>query len=148
MKYVSLAVLALLGILAVPLAADAGSAQGKVTAAYQAWDKAFNSGNAKQLATFYTEDAVFLPPTHDVLKGPAGVEKFFTALFANGVTGHKLELIEVVGDDDDDDVIAAAKWSAQGKDASGKPATFSGIATHVFEKQPDGSLKLKLQTFN
>jgi ketosteroid isomerase-like protein len=40
-------------------------------------------------------------------------------------------------------VIAAAKWSA-----AGKATRFSGIATHVFERQPDGSLKLKLHTFN
>ena len=34
------------------------------------------------------------------------------------------------------------------KDASGNPATFGGVATQVFEKQPDGSLKLRLHTFN
>jgi ketosteroid isomerase-like protein len=45
-------------------------------------------------------------------------------------------------------VIAAAKWSAAGKDASGKATRFSGVVTHVFERQPDNSLKLKLHTFN
>lgn len=148
MKVVSAAVLALLTFVALPLAARAESAQSEVTAAYQAWDKAFNTGDAKQVAAFYTEDAVFLPPTHDVLKGPAGVETFFAGLFANGVTGHKLEVVEVEGDAGDEVVVAAAKWSAQGKDASGNPATFGGIATHVFEKQADGSLKLRLHTFN
>ena len=148
MKVIVAAALALLGFLALPLTAHAESAQNEVTAAYQAWDKAFNSGDAKQVAAFYTEDAVFLPPTHDVLKGPAGVETFFSGLFANGVTGHKLELIEVEGDAGDAIGVAAAKWSAQGKDASGNPATFGGVATQVFEKQPDGSLKLRLHTFN
>ena len=148
MKLTNVAAVALLGVLALPLAANAESAQSEVTAAYQAWDKAFSSGDAKQVAALYTEDAVFLPPTHDVLKGPAGVETFFSGLFANGVTGHKLELIEVEGDAGDAIVVAAAKWSAQGKDASGNPATFGGVATQVFEKQPDGSLKLRLHTFN
>jgi ketosteroid isomerase-like protein len=36
----------------------------------------------------------------------------------------------------------------KGKDKDGKPATFSGIATHVFERQADNSLKLRLHTFN
>jgi ketosteroid isomerase-like protein len=45
-------------------------------------------------------------------------------------------------------MFGAAKWSASGKNDKGEPATFSGIATRVFEKQPDGSLKLKLHTFN
>ena len=52
------------------------------------------------------------------------------------------------GDGGGELIVAAAKWSAHGKDASGAPATFGGVATHVFEKQPDGSLKLKLHTFN
>jgi hypothetical protein len=29
------------------------------------------------VAAFYTDDAVFLPPSHEVIKGPAGVEKFY-----------------------------------------------------------------------
>jgi uncharacterized protein (TIGR02246 family) len=143
MKSVSLVAFALLGLLVLPPAASADSADDEVTAAYKAWDAAFGTGDAKQVAAFYTEDAVFLPPTHDVMTGPAGVEKFFAGLFDAGVTGHKLELIEVMGDDDEV-VVAAAKWSAKGKDGSG----VGGVATHVFEKQADGSLKLKLHTFN
>src|SRR5215204_3867025 len=118
MKSLNLAVMGLLASMAVPLAASADSADDEVTAAYAAWDAAFATGDAKQVAAFYTEDAMFLPPTHDVLKGPAGVETFFAGLFSNGVTGHKLELIEVKGGNDDEVVVAAAKWSADGKDAN------------------------------
>jgi uncharacterized protein (TIGR02246 family) len=145
MKRFSVAILAMTGLVTLATAASADeSAEDEVVAAYQAWDKAFGTGDAKQVAAFYTEDAVFLPPTHDVMEGPAGVEKFFAGLFAAGVTGHKLELIEAMGEDDDEVVVAAAKWSAKGKDGSG----VGGVATHVFEKQDDGSLKLKLHTFN
>jgi uncharacterized protein (TIGR02246 family) len=120
--------------------------KGDVTAAYQAWDAAFNAGDAKAVSAFYAEDAVFLPATHDVINGPAGVEKFFAGLFGMGVKGHKLELIEA--HEDGNVVVAAAKWSATGKDASGADQPWGGIATHVFTKQPDGSLKLRLHTFN
>ena len=58
-------------------------------------------------------DALFLPPTHDVTTGPAAVETFFAGLFDNGVTGHKLELIEA--EDGGDLVVSAAKWSAKAK---------------------------------
>jgi uncharacterized protein (TIGR02246 family) len=134
------------GLLA-PLPALADEIEDQVKAAYAAWDEAFNKGDAKALAAFYAEDATFLPPTHEVIQGPAGVEKFFAGLFANGVTGHKLELIEVEGEEEL--VVAAAKWSAKGKDANGADATFSGIATHVFAKQDDDDdLKLDLHTFN
>jgi uncharacterized protein (TIGR02246 family) len=148
MKSFSVAALAIAGMAALPLAASADSAEDEVTAAYQAWDAALNSGDAKAVAAFYTDDAIFLPASHDVIEGPAGVEKFFAPMLAGGFTGHKLELIEVMGDDDDEVIVAAAKWSGQGKDAAGAAATWSGVATHVFEKQDDGSLKLKLHTFN
>lgn len=147
MRRISLVVTTILVALGVPVGAFAASADEQVIAAYAAWDQAFNTGDATKVAAFYTDDAVFLPPTHDVVEGPAGVERFFAGLFGNGVTGHKLELIEVTGADAEM-VVAAAKWSASGKDASGAPTTFGGVATHVFEREPDGSLKLKLHTFN
>ena len=139
----SFAILAFVVIFGIPAAF---ASEAEVKAAYAAWDAAFSKGDAKAVAAFYTADAVFLPPTHDVIKGPAGVETFFAGLFANGVTGHKLELVDLSGDDRT--IVGAAKWSAQGKDANGAPATFSGIATHEFVRQADGSLKLRLHTFN
>jgi uncharacterized protein (TIGR02246 family) len=132
--------------LLLPAAAGAQSVEDQVKAAYAAWDAAFNKGDAKAVAAFYTDDATLLPASHDIIKGPAGVETFFGGLFANGVTGHALELIEV--NDDAGTVLAAAKWSAKGKDSSGAETSFGGIATHLFKKQADGSLKLKLHTFN
>jgi ketosteroid isomerase-like protein len=54
-----------------------------------------------------------------------------------------LELIEVVASSADT-AVGAAKWSVKLKDGSAR----GGIATHAFQKQPDGSLKLKLHTFN
>ena len=63
-----------------------------------AWDAALNSGDAKPIAAFYTDDAVFLPATHDVIEGPAG-EEVLGGLLGGGLTGHKLELIEVEGDE-------------------------------------------------
>jgi ketosteroid isomerase-like protein len=114
--------------------------------AYAAWDAAFNTGDAKALAALYEQDAIFLPATHDVIKGPDGVEKFFGGLFGMGVTGHKLELIDASGDDKL--LFGTAKWSAKGKDAKGADQPWAGVATHVFEKQADGSLKLRVHTFN
>jgi uncharacterized protein (TIGR02246 family) len=133
-------------LIAISPAAWADPLADQVRAAYSAWNAAFNKGDAEAVAAFYTGDASFLPATHDVIQGPDGIRKLFSGLFAGGVTGHALDLIRIAGDDKI--VIAAAKWSAAGKDAAGKVTQFSGVATHVFERQPDGSLKLKLHTFN
>jgi ketosteroid isomerase-like protein len=126
--------------------AYAASPEEEVKAAYASWDQAFSKGDAKAIAAFYSDDAIFLPPSHDVIRGPAGVEKFFVGLFNMGVTGHKLELIEEHGGGNL--LFGAAKWSANGKDASGKDQPWGGVATHIFERQNNGSLKIKLHTFN
>jgi uncharacterized protein (TIGR02246 family) len=141
MRMLRAAILVLVAGLLVPSLAQAASLQEQVSAAYAAWDAAFNKGDPKAVAAFYAEDAVILPPTHDVLKGPSEAEKFFAGLFAAGVTGHKLEVLEANGDDDL--IVAAARWSAKGKDGP-----LGGVATHEFARQADGSLKLRLHTFN
>ena len=69
------------------------------------------------------------------------MEKFFAGLFSNGVKSHKLEPITIGGTDTQP--FAAAKWSAKAGDKD-----IGGVATHIFERQSDGSLKLKLHTFN
>jgi uncharacterized protein (TIGR02246 family) len=127
-------------------AANAAAPDEQVRAAYAAWDEAFNKGDAKAVAAFYTDDAIFLPATHEVIRGPAGVEKFFSGLFGMGVTGHKLELIEAHSEGNL--VFGADKWSAKGKDANGKDQPWGGLATHIFKRQSDGGLKIELHTFN
>ena len=118
----------------------------QVAAAYEAWDAAFNRGDAKAVAAAYLQDAKFLPATHAVLSGPAEIEEFFAGLFANGVAGHALRVIEVGGDGKL--VYGAAHWTATAKGADGAPQEIGGTATHIFERQGDGGLKLKLHTFN
>jgi ketosteroid isomerase-like protein len=59
-----------------------------------------------------------MPPSHEVIREPAGVEKFFAGVFGVGGTAHKLDLIEARGEGTL--VYGTAKWSAKGKDAQGK----------------------------
>ena len=131
---------------AAPVGSFAADPKSDVTAAYAAWDAAFNKGDAKTVAAAYLPNAKLLPPTHEVASGPAAIEKFFAGVHANGVTDHKLEVIDAGGDDKV--VYGTANWSVKGKDKDGKPATFTGTGTHVFERQADNSLKFRLHTFN
>src|SRR5215218_9158327 len=117
------------------------SMKAEVSRAYEAWDAAFNKADAKALAAAYLPSAQLLPPTHDVVSGPVAIEAFFTGLFSIGYTDHNLTVIDWGGDDKI--VYSAARWSVTGKNADGAPETAAGIATHVFERQGDGSLKLR-----
>jgi ketosteroid isomerase-like protein len=131
----------LLAGLLLPVMAHAAALDDQVKAAYAAWDAAFNKGDPKAVAAFYADDAVLLPPNHEVIRGP-DIEKFFAGLFGAGITGHKLGLIEANGGGDM--AVGAATWGAKAKDGS----AIGGVATHEFTQQPDGSLKLRLHTFN
>jgi ketosteroid isomerase-like protein len=146
MRLIYAAAFALCLLIMAPVGSFAGDPKSDVSAAYAAFDAAFNKGDAKAVAALYLPNAKVLPPTHEVASGPAAIEKFFAGLHTNGVTDHKLEVIDAGGDDKV--VYGTANWSAKGKDKDGKPTSFSGIATQVFERQADGSLKVRLHTFN
>ncbi|WP_082529377.1 nuclear transport factor 2 family protein [Aurantimonas sp. Leaf443] len=124
----------------------ARDASGEVTQAYANWDAAFNARDAAALSATYTENALFLAPDHVVRRGPDEVRRFFGGLFDHGVTDHKLTLIET--ETAGEIVYATASWSARAKGADGAPAAIGGVGTHIFERQPDGTLKLRLHTFN
>lgn len=136
---------AALCLLVLPSSVWAMEAEETVKSAYAAWDSAFNEADAEAVARTYDEDALFLPGTHDVVEGRAKVQAFFEGLFAMGVTNHKLEVIHVM--DRGDTIVAAARWSAKGKNADGQDADWGGVATHVFRKDGD-ELSLILHTFN
>lgn len=118
----------------------------QIEAAHASWDAAFNAQDPNGVAALYLPDATFLPATHAVIEGPAAIARFFVGIFADGLTAHRFDLITTHAAGDT--LVAAARWTARGRGADGQPAVFDGIATHVFLKQPDGSLKLKLHTFN
>src|SRR5947209_3907019 len=63
-------------LLFTPVVGHAASPEDQVKAAYAAFNAAFNNSDAKAVAGMYVADAVILPPSHDVIKGPA-IEKFF-----------------------------------------------------------------------
>lgn len=68
-------------MLALCLCVVAVSASAQTVAQIQAlndkWDAAFNKGDAAAMAALYAEDAAVLPPGADMIKGRAGIEKFW-----------------------------------------------------------------------
>ena len=52
-----------------------------ISAAYTAWDSAFNRADAKAVAAAYVPNAKMLPSTHEVISSPAAIENFFAGLF-------------------------------------------------------------------
>src|SRR4051812_37335851 len=97
--------------LLIPATAHAASLGEEVKATYAAFDAAFNTGKPAAVAGFFTENALYLPASPNVLKGRAAIQKFYAGLFKSGLHGHKLELIEANGDDHI--IVAAARFSIE-----------------------------------
>lgn len=116
----------------------------RIEQAYRAFNAAF--GNAASVAALYAERAVLLPPTHDIVRGRTAIRRFWRAAFDAGLHGHTLDLVTFRSDVRT--IVTAARWSARGRDARGRPATFGGIATIVFARHGDGGLAIWLHTWN
>jgi ketosteroid isomerase-like protein len=143
MKWSMSAIASILALsLALTVSVAAASDKEAVEAAYKTFNTAFNKGKAKSVAALYTDDAIILPADGGKVVKKSGIEDFFAGFFKNGVTDHKLEIIDVKASGDF--LVGASNWSAKGKDGS----SFGGLATHVFQKQSDGTLKLTLHIYN
>jgi ketosteroid isomerase-like protein len=108
-----------------------------IEAANAEWNKALNSGNVKDLATLYTENAILSPGNGVTLVGRAEIEGLFKSFVDAGVHNHTLEIIELGGSDKM--IYQVARWNAQGAEANGETPSFGGITTSVLEQSADGN---------
>lgn len=57
---------------------------------------AFNAKDAARLASFYTEDALLMPPNQPMVKGRPNIEAFWRGAFEQGLTNLRLRPLESV----------------------------------------------------
>lgn len=117
-----------------------------IEAANAEWNKALNSGNVKDLAALYTENAILSPGNGVTLVGRAEIEGLFKSFVDAGVHNHTLEIIEVGGSDKM--IYQVARWSAQGAEANGETPSFGGITTSVLEQSADGNWLARTHVWN
>ena len=110
------------------------------------WNKALNSGNVKDLAALYTENATLSPGNGKTLVGRAEIENLFKSFVDGGVHNHSLEIIEVGSSGKI--IYQVAKWSAQGAETDGETPTFGGITTSILEKDANGKWLARTHVWN
>jgi ketosteroid isomerase-like protein len=114
--------------------------------ASDAWNGAFNRGDAAALSRLYTDNASVLPPTHAVIAGTAAIRDFWQGLISAGFKGHGIEVIDAEGDDGL--AFATGKWWASGPGDGGKVQRFDGTVVTVLQRQGDGAWKARLHIWN
>lgn len=107
----------------------------------EAWQAAFNAGDANALAALYTQDARLLPPGSEPLSGPVAIKGYFASQVGAG-TKFALTSTEVMGFGDF--AFETGQWVATGAD--GRHLDHGTYAT-LFQKV-GGAWKLHRDTWN
>ena len=140
----ALAVLALIGFMAEPAAAQ--SAKASIEAALVTFEEAFNSGDTAAVAAHYTQDAVLLPPDATRVDGREAIQNFWKGAMDSGLKDLRLEAVEVEESGDLAYEVGKFALSVPGKD--GAPADVMGKYIVVWKKGPDGTWRLHRDIWN
>jgi len=116
------------------------------TQANAAWDAAFKTGDAAQLAALYAEDAIVSPGNGQLVQGRDAIAGLFKGFFEAGLREHRLELLQVGGDGRR--VWQVSRWQASGAGADGSALRFGGITTSVLELGSDGRWRGRSHVWN
>lgn len=82
------------------LASAADKLHSEIQAANAEWVKAYNAGNAAEVAACYADDAKLLPPNSDFVAGKQGITAVWQGLMDMGGKTATLNVLEVMGSGD------------------------------------------------
>ncbi len=121
---------------------DADGPRKEIGAANAAFSKAYDSGDAKAVAAFYTEEGELFPPNETIVKGRPAIEAFWKAAIDAGVKGVTLKTTEVFALGET--VAETGTYTLSGKD--GEPADQGKYV--VVWKRVEGKWKLHRDCWN
>jgi ketosteroid isomerase-like protein len=109
-------------------------------------DNAFTQGQTVDLVKLYTHDAVFMPPSSEILTGHEAIKKYWDGLRKAGFNEFSTSdiTLNTVGNT----AYQTALWEAVRKDTAGNIVKLDGNISSVMKRQKDGSWKITLQSWN
>ncbi len=140
-RRIAMGLVALALALPLPALAQAGDLRAQITKMDQAWQTAYNAGDAAAVSALYAPDAKVMAPGAETASGAAAIKSFFAADIAKGAK-NTLTTGEVIGYGDF--ATATGGWVAQGAD--GKHLDHGTYMT--LYKKVDGSWKIYRDTWN
>ena len=108
--------------------------------------QAFNKGQTLELVKLYADDAVFMPPSSEILTGQEAIRKYWDGLRNVGFNEYVIRDISlsIVGNT----AYQTALWETVRQDSAGNVIKLDGNISSVLERQKDGTWKIKLQSWN
>jgi uncharacterized protein (TIGR02246 family) len=112
------------------------------------WSKAAGAKDVDKTASYYTDDALILPPNMPAINGKQGARAMWQGMFSvpGFGGGWKVSNVEVARSGDLAYVTGTYELSET--DAKGKPMTDKGKYLEVWKKQGDGTWKCVIDMFN
>ena len=121
----------------------------KIVKINQQMAKAMMEGNAQATLGFYTKDAVSLPNYGEMVKGIDAIKKSNDEMMSSGMKINSMEFKTVMVNTYGNMVseIGTYKMNAT-MPGMAAPIDDEGKYLTLWEKQPDGSLKIKVEAWN
>jgi ketosteroid isomerase-like protein len=121
----------------------------KIVKINQQMAKAMMEGNSQATLGFYTKDAISLPNYGEMVKGIDAIKKSNDEMVSSGMKVNSMEFNTVMVNTYGNVVseIGTYKMSAT-MPGMANPIDDTGKYLTLWEKQPDGSLKIKVETWN
>ena len=106
-----------------------------------AFDDAYIRGDAAAIASDYIEDCAMLAPNQPTVRGRQAIETFFKGLIeeVGGTVIHEIVEVVVAGD-------MAYHWGTYSLESG--DVSDAGKVVEIFNRQADGSWKIRLSIFN
>ena len=87
-----------------------------------------------------------LPPAKTIISGKDDIQKFWEKAFQGGFADHKIDILELRSSGNW--AYQASHWTVTGPGNNGGRVTHEGKLVSILEKQPDGTWKARLHTWN
>lgn len=112
------------------------------------WSKAAGAKDVEKTVSYYTDDALILPPNLPTIQGKQGARAMWSGMFSvpGFGGGWKATKVEVARSGDLGYVTGTYELSET--DASGRPMVDKGKYLEIWKKQADGSWKCVADMFN
>jgi uncharacterized protein (TIGR02246 family) len=103
-------------------------------------------GDARAMASVYTDDADFLPPNAEALKGQAAIERFWQGGIEMGIRGVEHETLRL--EQADGLAYEIGRYTLSFAPEGDAPVTDLARYVLVHSRQPDGSWLRAVEIFN
>ena len=127
---------------------DHSSDSNAIMKADSAWDKASEAKSADGWLSFYSDDAIMMPPGENVCKDKASREASIKKMFATPGVSLRFQTnkVEVSQMGDMGFALGVYQWSS--KDTTGKDYHETGKYCETWKKQSDGNWKCIVDIWN